>query len=70
MNAAPTFFLALALLGLGPAACGAYDPCEDRQCGDTCTLCDPDDNDCVETAVQKVCNRNDVCTSAQPIICG
>lgn len=51
------------------AGCGTYDPCADRACGDPCTECDPDDDDCVETATQKVCNRNAICTTALPAIC-
>lgn len=49
--------------------CGAYDPCEDKSCGDPCTVCDPDDASCVETAETKVCNQNQVCVSAQPPVC-
>lgn len=58
---------ALSTLLLG--ACEAYDPCSDKDCGELCTVCDPDESECEETAVTKVCNRNGVCTSAQPTVC-
>lgn len=58
----------IAALGLA-GSCGGYDPCGDKNCGDQCTLCDPDDSDCVESAGFKVCNGNAVCTAAAPAIC-
>jgi hypothetical protein len=42
----------------GSTACGGtggYEPCAAKNCGDTCTLCDPNDKMCVETADIKVC---------------
>mgnify|MGYP006283305247 CR=1 FL=1 len=60
----------LTAFALSTTACGGYDPCGDLECGDPCTACDPDDASCVETPVQKVCNRNAVCVEAQPPICG
>lgn len=60
--------LILAVIGL--FGCGSYDPCEDKGCGDPCTICDPDDADCVETGEFKVCNSQSICTSAAPAICG
>jgi len=35
--------------------CDRYDPCEGKQESDSCTLCDPSDESCVETAVVKRC---------------
>jgi hypothetical protein len=32
-----------------------YDPCAGKQSGDACTVCDPQDPDCIETAVVKEC---------------
>lgn len=32
-----------------------YEPCAGKQDGDSCTVCDPKDRDCVETAVVKEC---------------
>ena len=39
----------------------AYDPCVGKKCGDGCTLCDPNDKTCVETAVVKQCSAGLVC---------
>ena len=39
----------------------AYDPCADKACGETCSICDPTDNDCMETAEVKGCNHSGVC---------
>jgi len=38
-----------------------YDPCEDKEEGETCELCAPDDEDCVETADIKVCDAEGAC---------
>lgn len=57
------------LLGASAAACGGYDPCSDKECGDPCQLCEEGDSECVEPAGQKVCNSNKVCTLAGPPIC-
>jgi hypothetical protein len=38
-----------------------YDPCEDKDEGETCELCPPDDEGCVETAVIKVCDAEGTC---------
>jgi hypothetical protein len=34
----------------------AYDSCTGKKCGDPCTICDPNDKTCVETAVVKQCS--------------
>lgn len=57
--------------GVEPDSCdpdGEYDPCGGLACGDLCTLCDPSDPDCFETAVIKQCNDEGVC-SATAAVC-
>jgi hypothetical protein len=44
-----------------------YDPCADKACGDLCTICDPADPDCVETAVVKLCQPDGGCSPNVPI---
>lgn len=39
----------------------AYDPCEAKACGESCTTCDPADTDCMETAEEKRCNHDGEC---------
>jgi hypothetical protein len=62
--------LLLALTCLPLLACGTiggdYDPCEGATCGDACTICDPADADCVETAVVKTCQPDGSCAAAAP----
>jgi hypothetical protein len=48
---------------------GAYNPCAGKTCGAACTVCDPNDKDCVETAVVKQCNAAGSCDAA-PAQCG
>lgn len=43
-----------------------YDPCDGKTCGDSCTICDPADPNCVETAVLKVCQADGTCSATQP----
>lgn len=43
-----------------------YDPCAGRSCGESCTLCDPRDPECVETAVLKQCSREGRCVAGFP----
>ncbi len=56
-----------------PACCeegeceGVYEPCAGKACGDDCQACPPDDPDCIETAVQKLCNANGECKAASPM---
>ncbi len=38
-----------------------YDPCAGKACGESCTLCAPDDTDCGETSDVKVCTELGVC---------
>jgi len=46
-----------------------YEPCANRGCGDLCTLCDPNDKDCVETDNIKVCDPQGVCGGTNPGLC-
>jgi hypothetical protein len=53
------------------ADCGdLYDPCINKECGDPCTLCPPDDADCAEDAVLKACNKASQCVEDSPELCG
>jgi hypothetical protein len=42
----------------------AYAPCATKSAGDACTICNPADRSCVETAVLKVCSATGACASA------
>lgn len=46
----------------------AYAPCGGKSCGDECTICDPADASCSETAVLKQCDENGTC-SANANVC-
>lgn len=48
---------------------GGYDPCEGLACGDSCSVCAPNDPDCVETADLKYCQADGVCMGVQPDTC-
>ena len=66
------FVFAVLLLAL--AACGgddavSYDPCENKGCGESCSLCPPDDVDCEETTEIKVCSLGGECLVAEPVTC-
>lgn len=41
---------------------GNYKPCGGKACGDRCTICDPADPNCVETAVVKYCDDQENCS--------
>lgn len=41
----------------------AFNDCEEKDEGDECTLCAPDDDECVETMVIKTCNADGECGS-------
>jgi hypothetical protein len=43
-----------------------YNPCEDKTCGEQCTVCPPDDPSCVETGVVKYCRPDGSCTGGPP----
>ncbi len=47
-------------------ACGGWDPCGDRSCGAQCSLCDPKDPACSETAVLKFCDAGGRCQPQFP----
>ncbi len=51
-------------------ACGGYDPCGDKDCGDVCTQCEAGDAECIETAVTKSCNARGLCVAAVQTSCG
>ncbi len=34
---------------------GQFDPCGGKEEGDSCTVCDPQDSDCIESSVVKTC---------------
>jgi hypothetical protein len=38
-----------------------YDPCEGKACGDSCSACDPSDEECTETGDEKACNHSGLC---------
>ncbi len=44
----------------------AYDSCGGKSCGDECTICDPNDEGCSETAVLKVCDEFGACGASVP----
>lgn len=45
-----------------------YDPCAGKACGDGCSICNPLDPDCFETAVLKQCNAAGQCV-ANVVVC-
>jgi hypothetical protein len=47
-----------------------YEPCAGKTCGDLCTICDPEDLDCVETAVVKFCHTDGGCSPTVPACMG
>jgi hypothetical protein len=58
MRLALTFALVLAA-ATSRQGCGSgtsYEACAGKSCGDACTVCAPDDHNCVETAVVKACD--------------
>ncbi|HIA03146.1 MAG TPA: hypothetical protein EYN66_14780, partial [Myxococcales bacterium] len=46
-----------------------YNPCAGKSCGDTCSMCDPADKVCTETAEEKACNEDGKCGSGGAVIC-
>lgn len=52
-----------------PSPTGSYDPCAGKVCGASCTVCDPADPSCVETAVVKSCDAGGSCVTGQ-VSCG
>src|SRR5688572_12171261 len=47
----------------GPAP---YQPCAGKTCGASCSLCAPNDPNCVETAVLKFCHSDGTCKDTAP----
>lgn len=47
--------------------CEPYEPCAGKSCGDLCTICAPDDPDCIETDEIKRCDPFGACTGDEPI---
>ncbi len=47
----------------GPAP---YEPCAGKTCGDSCSLCGPNDPNCFETAVLKFCHADGSCKDVAP----
>jgi hypothetical protein len=45
----------------GTSSTSTYQPCNGKQCGDTCTICPPNSSDCAETAVVKACSLSGEC---------
>lgn len=64
------FACALSLCAALSIGCGGYDACGGKNCGDPCTVCDPDDEQCVETQEAKTCNKRGVCATAANQMCG
>jgi hypothetical protein len=66
---APLVFVSFALtvVSLIVPGCvsGPYDPCRGKDEGEECRLCAPDDPDCVETMVLKLCNADGTCGAAR-----
>jgi hypothetical protein len=50
----------------GPAD-GGYDPCLNKACGASCTICDPHDPSCVEPPGTKTCSPHQECLASEPI---
>lgn len=50
----------------GSGNTGGWDPCSGKPCGAECTLCDPKDPTCAETAVIKVCDAKGSCGQSNP----
>lgn len=45
----------------GTAGAAGYQPCGGKSCGARCTMCDPNDLNCVEGAVINSCNMAGQC---------
>lgn len=46
--------------------CPSYQACAGKSCGDSCTICDPADPNCVESAELKYCQADNTCSGLQP----
>lgn len=47
----------------GSDACGGYQPCEGKACGDSCDLCDPADPSCAQSDALRTCDRDGTCVA-------
>ncbi len=47
----------------------SYDACQGKSCGESCTLCAPNDPDCAETAELKQCTATGECQSGEAQCC-
>jgi hypothetical protein len=61
--------LAVAASPRGGCGKDPYEPCAGKACGAACTLCDPADRACVETAVVKACDPAGRCLAADAVAC-
>ncbi len=55
--------------GNGTSTPPAYDACAGKACGETCTVCAPDDRGCAETMVVKACDPYGRCVPQVPDLC-
>lgn len=57
------FSIGVAQLLQSGHGCGGteYQPCDGKAQGAYCTICAPDDTDCVETMEVKVCSADGLC---------
>ncbi|MFP4598865.1 MAG: hypothetical protein ACOC9J_05145 [Persicimonas sp.] len=53
-------------MACGDAGNGDYEPCGDKACGETCTVCSPNDPTCTETDVVKYCQPDGSCSATEP----
>ena len=51
---------------VGSKLCGGYQPCAGKSCGDACTICEPGDPACSETAEAKACDLSGSCLAGTP----
>jgi hypothetical protein len=52
---------------VGSDACGGYQSCAGKACGDYCTICDPNDTGCFETQEIKTCDAQGQCMSGTAV---
>ena len=46
-----------------------YDACLDKECGESCTICDPNEPNCIQPAVISACNSQGQCVAETPGMC-
>jgi hypothetical protein len=47
----------------------AWEPCAGKACGETCTVCDPNRDDCDQLAVERACNSAGECSDDTAPVC-